>query len=203
MIVNIKTDFKEILDSIKKLQPDIRDRVMKPALRLTANNAKVALVREIAQNYNLDRTSINQGVAVKVFDQPLSTSSGVRFDAVIITSHPRQSYNLIRFLEKSISLAAHRRRKKAGDSQLRARISKRGSYKPLGKNVFIGNNGRTVFMVPKSEMSKPSSQRKIRAFSTINLPMMSRVASVADTVMSRINEQLPKNINSQLERLLK
>jgi hypothetical protein len=96
-----------------------------------------------------------------------------------------RSLNLIRFLEKKVTLAEGKRRKKAGnENQLRFQVKRVGGKKII-TGAFIGNKGRTVFI------RETNARLPIKALSTIDVPQMFNTRKIKARVEERIRRELP------------
>lgn len=196
MNININTNFKGLVDALNKLPSEIQSKVLKPALKQVADTGKVALVREITRSFNIQRTEVVPSIRAFVSETPKIINGGLGYTATILTSSNKRSLNVIRFIEKSISLAASRRRNKVGSrNQLHAKIKRNGVHKSLGNRAFIGNKGRTVFY-------REEGSRKIHPFQTLNISQMANTRDNTEKVAARINEVLENRINNQLKRVL-
>jgi hypothetical protein len=203
MQLTINTTFPELIKVLNDIPREVQQKVLRPALKQAADTGKTQLIRQILANYNIARSEVVSAVSVHVQDTPALINGGISYKAVIKTSSNRRALNAIRFIEKSVTLGTYRKRKKTGTStQLHARIRKNEGYKPLGRNVFIGNKGRTVFYVPHDQ-ENVRGRKKIKAFSTINIPMMAEGDVIQEKVIERIEEVLLNRINNQLERYLR
>lgn len=196
MKLSISSNFPGLLETLKKLPNDIQSKVLKPALKQSADAGKTALIRDITQNFNIQRFEVTNSVRSFVSESPKIINGGIGYTATILTSSNKRSLNLIRFIEKKITLAQSRKRNKAGTKNyLHAKIRKTGGYKSLGNKAFVGNKGRTVFF-------RVDGSRKIKAFQTINISQMANTIEGTQRVIERINEVLENRINNRLKFIL-
>ncbi len=184
-------------DAVKKelarIQRDMQDKVLAPALNKVGQKARTEMVRAITGEFAIKSGEIRPR---------LSLSRATRSALVVVldpyASRRRgRSLNLIRFLERSVSLAEGRRRGKAGTrNQLHFQIKRQGGKKTI-PGAFIGNKGRTVFRrVGKDRLP-------IAALSTIDVPQMFSTRRIQARVMDRIERELGVEVRRAVDRLLK
>lgn len=160
------------------------------AINKTAAKAKTEMVRAIASEYDITQREVRP--RMRVF-----RASRTRLQAVLDPWGGRKrSLNVIHFIEKKVTLAEGRRRKKAGTQDvLRFKIKKRGSPKTI-KGAFIGNKGRTIFRrVGKSRLP-------IEPVQTLGVPQMFGVRRINERVLARIRKELPIEADRAARRIL-
>ena len=143
MQLSISTNFPQIEAQLKRLQDDIGGRALVSAVNKTIDQARVQMQREIAAEFNVSSGFVRERLRVR-----RASAKGVTIEATLSggRSDRRRSMNIIHFVEKSVSLAAARRRAKAGTLRaLHVKIKRKGGTKPIA-GAFIGNKGRTVFV---------------------------------------------------------
>lgn len=189
--VNVRADFSAINQKLKSLSSDIERKVIPAALNKVGAKAKVEMSRAIADEFNLPRSEINSRLKL--------TRAGRKFTQWLVQLDPfasrrfGRSLNLIRFMEKKVTLAEGKRRKKAGtQNQLHFQIKKAGGKKII-TGAFIGNKGRTVF-VRQSDARLP-----IKALSTIDVPQMFNTR----LIRSRVEERIRKELVVEFDRAIK
>jgi len=166
MKLSIETNFKDVARQLKTLQADIASKATASALNKTVAQAKTAMGREITSEFNISAADVREKLRIK-----RATARGglVNIEAVLeaATKNGRgRGLNLIRFLERSTSLAQARKRGKAGTlNQLHVQIKRTGGRKAL-PGAFIGNKGRTVFVRVGKE------RLPIKALTTIDVAQM-------------------------------
>jgi hypothetical protein len=99
----------------------------------------------------------------------------------------RRSANIIRFLEKSVTLAQSRKRSKAGTiNRLFVQVKRKGGRKPLSDKTFIGNKGRTVFKRDGKDRLPISPVQVIDVAQMFNTRRINRV--VVDKLQAKFPE---------------
>lgn len=180
--ISIKTDFKNIQKQLNSLSLDIQKKVVPAALNKVVAKASNEMATQISREFNIKRDDVKKRLQ--------TNRAGRSLDRWFASLNPfasarrGRSLNLIRFLEKSVSLAEGRRRKKQNTlKQLRFEIL-RGKGKKIIAGAFIGNKGRTVFM------REGNSRLPIKALSTIDVPQMFNTRRIQGRVIDRINKEL-------------
>lgn len=143
MKLDIKHNFAAVEAQVRRMQEDIGKRALASAMNKSIEQARTQMTREIAAEFNVTAGFVRDRLRIR----RASARRGLRLEAELIggRSDRRRSMNIIHFVEKSTSLAAARRRAKAGTlNQLHVKVKRKGGARPL-KGAFIGNSGRTVF----------------------------------------------------------
>jgi hypothetical protein len=188
--LTIKHNFAEVQRALDGLQRDIADRARYSALNKTMQQARTAMSREIRSEYNLTLGEVNDRLRI---DLPRFARGSLSIEARLTgrgKSGRGRSMNVIRFVERVISLAQAKKRRKAGEGAggrafaLRVKIKKGGPSKVI-KGAFIGNRGRTVFEREGKE------RLPIRAVQTIDVPQMFNARKTKGAVLALIKRQFP------------
>jgi hypothetical protein len=166
MDVRIDVEMGGALAALDLLQADVLERAAVSAVNKTVAIGKTRMIRAITRRYNVsagyvrERLRIERAKYVKGSAQIAAVLSGSG------TRGEKRSANLIAFVEKTVSLAAAKKRRAAGEGgsymlggavrqkalELRFKI-KRGAPAKVIPGAFIGNKGRTVFIrVGKSRL---------------------------------------------------
>lgn len=208
MNVSIKSDLPELMQIIKKLPKIVQEKVVKPALKDAAKAGQTLMVRGIAQEYNLSRQEISQTMSVRVNESASIVNGGINYKAQLASTTRRTTLNIIRFVEKKVTLSVGRRRAKAGvQSQVFVKIKKQGKAKSLGNRTFIGNRGRTVFYrVPGQYMPRRKGHNKhserIEPVITLGITQMFNVRRIQQPVLVRIRENFASRVEHYSKRYL-
>lgn len=143
MQISIKTNFPQVQRALDELQAGVREAALVSAINKTLDQAKTAMVRGIASEFNVKAAYVRERLRVI-----RASKKGGPFTIVGTLqggSDRKRSANIIAFVERSTSLAQARKRRKGGTlNQLYVKIKRGSGAKPL-KGAFIGNEGRTVF----------------------------------------------------------
>jgi hypothetical protein len=122
------------------------------------------------------------------------------------TQRRGRSLNLIRFVERSVSLAAARKRMAAGEGgtyrigkaerrkqlELRFKIRKGGPSKVI-PGAFIGNKGRTVFIRLGDE------RLPIKALQTIDIAQMFNAKRINERVVGKMRSEFPRIFEGEVQ----
>ena len=186
MEINIRTDFKGIEKKLDSLSAELQVKVIPAALNKVAAKANTEMTRAIGSEFNLKASEIRGALKLRRAERKLEKWFATL--EPISTSRRGGSLNMIRFLEKKVSLTEARLRKKNGtQNQLQFQVLKQGGKKTI-TGAFIANNGRTVFV-------RTSKDRlPIRAVQTIGIGQMFNTKRVQSRVIERINRELPVEI---------
>jgi len=194
MQINIRTDFKEIEKKLDSLSADLQMKVIPAALNKVAAKANTEMTRAIGSEFNLKASEIRGSLKLRRAERKLEKW----FETLepVSTSRRGGSLNMIRFLEKKVSLTEARRRKKNGtQNQLQFQVLKQGGKKTI-TGAFIANNGRTVFVRTGKD------RLPIRAVQTIGIGQMFNTKRVQSRVIERINRELPVEIERAITAAL-
>jgi hypothetical protein len=198
MQISLNSDFPDLINNIRQLPEKIQKKVLVPALKDVSKLGRTQAIRSIGQEFNLDRPTISSAFSIKVSKDPSFSVNGIAYQATLTASSGRKrAFNIIRFLEKKITLAQSRKRRKSGSqSQLHVKVLKSGGFKSLGKNAFIFKNGKTVFRrIPNS--------KKIEPISTIGISQMFSTRRLKEPTVFKMKSSLLRYIQYSLDRYLK
>lgn len=184
MKLDISTNFPDVQRKLQTLRADISSRVTASALNRTVEQARTQMTREITAEYNVTAAYVRDRLAIRrasfkqgTFEMRAELTGG---------SNRGRAANLIRFVEKSVTLAQARKRAKAGDlNQLRFQIRKAGGKRVI-KGAFIGNKGRTVFI------RTTDKRLPIRALQTIDVGQMFNQRRINARVVALIKTKFPE-----------
>ena len=192
--LSIKSDFQQVNRQLSALSNAVQTRVIPAALNKTGAKAKAEMTRAITDEFNIKAAEVRGRLRVS------RATRNVRNWEVVLdpfaSSRKGRSLNLIHFLEKKVSLAEGRRRRKAGTiSQLQFQIKRVGGKKII-QDAFIGNKGRTVFV-------REGKQRlPIVAKNTIDVPQMFNTRRISARVLAKIRQELPIEIQRAISATL-
>jgi len=158
----------------------------------TAGKAKTAMKRAISSEFMVTQREVNPNLKLTKANRNHIKATLEPFNS---NSKPgARSLNLIHFLEKKVSLAEGRRRKKSEGkrSQLRFKIKRSGPAKII-RGAFVGNKGRTIFK------REGKGRLPIKGVYTVGFPKMFGTKRVLTKVMGVVRKELP----IEMERALK
>jgi len=194
--INIRNNFPEVARRLNEVGRQVGDKAMVRALNKTVDQGKTEMARKISQEFNVTRDTAKQRLAVRY----ASVRGGaLRFQALLeATRRGRgRSMNLIHFVEKSVSLAEAKRRRKSGDlAQMRFKVKRTGGNKMI-KGAFIGNKGRTLFI------RTGKARLPIKALNTIDIGQMFNARRVNDIVKAVMLKRFDANFTRELRSVLR
>lgn len=197
MQITLTSDFPELVQNLRQLPEKIQKKILVPALRDVSKIGRTQAIRNITREFNIDRATVSSTFRVKVEKDPAFQATGVAYSSTITANSGRsRAFNIIRFLEKKLTIATGRKRHKSGtQNQLHVRVLKGNPFKSLGKNAFIGNKGRTVFR-------RVPGTKKIEPISTIAVSQMLSTKRITEPVVVKMKESLMRYIGYNLDRYL-
>jgi hypothetical protein len=190
--INIATDFADVYKMLDGIARDLQPKIVARSLNAIGETVKVQARKEIGAEYNLPATEIGKLIRV----QRASFRAGGRLEVAVIAESRRggRSLNIIRFVEKKVTLAEARRRRK-GDTldSLRVQIKRKGGKKILGKPKWAAGkpfivtaNGGTFVAARTTSASYP-----IRAVQTIDVPSMFNTKRINALLLGTIRAKFP------------
>lgn len=192
------------LDAIRE---GLRGQAMQMAINKTAQKAQAEITRAIRDEYQVKADEVRNAISLR-------RASRGQLEAVIQVfgskSKRGRSMNLIHFVEKTVTLAAARKRMKAGEGgiqvlrsggqvrkalEVRFGIKKGGGLKTI-KGAFIANKGRTVFV------RTGNARLPIEPLQVIGFSQMFSSHKIRDRVMAKIREDLPVEVDRAIKAIL-
>ena len=206
--ISMRTNFPAIARQLEALPEKIGNRALVRALNVCAEAGRPAMARQVSQEFRLTVSQVRERLSVV----RAYARGTLRFEARLQASNKARgrSMNLIAFTEKSVTMAAARKRMKAGEGgthtlrngaqtrkalELRFQV-KRGGGKKVITGAFIGNKGRTVFIREGKERTP------IRALSTIDVPQMFNAQRINAPVRKVMIERFPAAFKRELRSVL-
>lgn len=191
MQLTIRHNFPEVRRRLATLREDVANLALARALNRTTEKARTDMSREIRAEFNLDAATVRD--RLRVVRASYRDGRYEMTAALESTSKRGRSLNLIRFVERTVTMAAARKRMAAGEGgtykfrggvrtkqlELRFRI-KRGGRAVVIPGAFIANEGRTVFI------REGDSRLPIRALQTIDVPQMFNTKRINAKVVQRM-----------------
>lgn len=189
IVINVRTNFPEVVAKLNQVSEQISSRVMVRALNATITQGKTEMARDISKEFR-----INVGEAKSRLDiTPASSKGGVyKFEASLQATKKGKgrSMNVIAFVT-----TLPRRSKKGKLSQVKFQIRRSGGKKSI-TGAFVGNKGRTLFI------REGKARLPIKAVSTIDIPQMFNTKRINTLVQKVMLEKFEANINRQLRVVL-
>lgn len=201
MKIDIKHNFAAVEAKVRGMQEDIGKRALASAMNKSIEQARTQMTREIAGEFNVTAGFVRERLRIR----RASARRGLRLEAELIggRSDRRRSMNIIHFVERSTTLAAARRRAKAGTlKQLFVKIKRKGAARPL-EGAFIGNKGRTVFeRVPDKQMASRAGPlnkhtQAIAPVQVIDVAQMFNTRRINRVVVAKLVAEFPRIFDSE------
>jgi len=180
MKIVVEHNIKNVMRDLDLLNKGLHDKAMVSAINKTATKAKAEMKRAVTSEFNILARDVGGKLRIK-------RANRKNLEAVLdpFAVGRRRSMNVIRFMEKKVTLAEGRRRKKSGtQNQLRFKIKKKGGLQTI-KGAFIGNKGRTVFR------RTTDARHPIEAVSTVGVPSMFNTKRINKRVRNKIRKDFP------------
>lgn len=206
MRINVDFDYSEVVRWSDGFGSKVSDMAKASALNKIADKAKTRMTREIVAQFEVTSAYVRDRLQVK-----RASAAAQRFvmEATLAAVAPgdKRAANLIRFVERSVTMAQARKRMKAGEGgtqtlrsggqvtkalQLRFKIKRSGPKKMI-EGAFIGNKGRTVFV------REGSKRLPIKALQTIDIPQMFNTKRINAVVVDMIKAELPALLERELQ----
>lgn len=209
MRINVDFDYSQVVRWSDGFGSKVADMAKASALNKIVDKAKTRMTREIAAEFEVQSSYVRERLQVR-----RASAAAQRFvmEVTLAAVAPgnRRAANLIRFTEKSVTLAQARKRTAAGEGgtqtlrsggqvqkalQLRFKIKRSGPKKVI-EGAFIGNKGRTVFI------REGSKRLPIKALQTIDIPQMFNTRRINKVVVDMIKAELPALLERELQYYL-
>lgn len=189
--LSVRADFAGVQRKLDALQKDVRDQALVRAVNRTTEQARTDMSREIRAEFVMSAQQVREQLRVV----RAGFKAGRAFiEASLIGGRAKgRSLNLIRFVERSTTLAESRRRLKQGtQASLFVKIKRQGGKKSLGPKAFIGNQGRTVF-------ERVGDKRlPIKAKTTIDVAQMFNTKRINAAVLRKLRAKFPAIVDREI-----
>ncbi len=203
MRLEIATNFPEVQRRLDGLREQVGQQALARAMNRTVDAAKTQVRREIVREFNVTSEEVNKTLRIV----RASFSRGAfQLTAMLESRWERgRSLNLIRFVERSVSITQARKRMKAGEGgtytlrgaqrsktlELRFKVRRSGPQKVI-PGAFIGNKGRTVFI------REGKGRLPIKAVQTIAIPQMFNTKRINERVLGKIASDFPRIFEAEV-----
>lgn len=205
-LVRIKVDFdmSKVVGWVNAMTSQKLDQAKASALNKVVAQAKTEMGREITKQFNVTSAYVRERLVVR-----RASAAAQRFvmEATLTVAGNKRAANLIRFAERSTTLAQARKRMAGGEGgkhtlrgggqitkalELRFKI-KRSGDKKIVKGAFIGNKGRTVFV------REGTGRLPIKALQTVDVPQMFNQRQINAKVVAFMKAKLPQALEHELK----
>lgn len=186
--ISVQGTVQPIRDRLNALKSGLGDNAVVSALNKTVAQAQTQMSSRIRQEFNISAADVREKLGTVRARRVGST----RFVSAL-TGNPfgkaRRSLNVIRFLERKVTLAEGRRRRKGGTlTQLRFRIKKQGGKEIIaGAFIATGKGGNVLVFRRVGKERYP-----IEAISTIGVPQMFTTQRINRPVREWIVANFPR-----------
>ena len=182
---------------MNRLQGRELDRAIIMALNKTGAKAQTQADRAIRDRFAISRDQVRRSfVFVRARQGSMRNAEAVLRIFGSPTKRGR-SMNMVRFLERQVSLAEGRRRAKQGTrNALHFKILRRGGLKTIG-GAFLGNKGRTVFR--RTGMTR----LPIEPVQVIGVSQMFNTRSVRERVITTLEREYLTEMRRAIDQVLR
>lgn len=169
MQIDIRTNFTQVADSLRRVQDDLAAQVLARTLNVVVAQAQTAMSREIRQEFNLSASYVRDRLRVR---KAFARAGQFALSAELIGGDgKRRAANVIRFSR--------------GQGQRGVKVAiRKGRAKEIA-GAFIGNKGRTVFR------RTGASRLPIEPVRTIDVAQMFNTQRINRRVLAVIEQRFP------------
>lgn len=215
---SLRNNFPAIARRMEQLPDEIANKAMVRALNQTVEQGRTQMARTIAEEF---RVTVGDAKRRLIIERA-SFRGDLRLRASLQANRPgglhgndERGMNLINFAEKSITLAAARKRVKAGEGgsyslrngakvqkalQVQFQIKRSGGKKVI-PGAFIATNKRTggtaIFI------RAGTSRYPIKTLTTIDIPQMFNTRRINQVVRQVMLDKFSSNFDRELRAILK
>lgn len=195
MQISIKMEGLESLKRALTMTEKEIDKATVMGINKTATKAKTEMKRAISSEYMVTQREIAPRLSIR---KAKRGSIQAWLEPFASPSKPgARSMNLIHFLEKKVTLAEGRRRKKSGtQNQLRFKIKRVGGLKTI-KGAFVGNKGRTIFK------RSGKGRLPIEGVQTIGVRAMFSTKKINNRVIAKIRKDGPIEVSRAMDQVIR
>ena len=198
MQIDVRTNFGPAKRRLSTLREDIRQRAVARALNRVAEQGRTRMAREIASEFNIAVGEVRPELDIRRA-RPGAGSAYlvVEVNALRSKRNRGRGLNLIRFLERRVSLAEARRRAKTGTlNQLVFKIKRTGGPKRI-PGAFIATNPRTGGTAVFKREGRP--RLPIKPVTTIDVRQMFNTKRINERVVKHMLDQFPRVLEREVE----
>ncbi len=188
------TGLKAVKQALTMTEREI-DRASVMAINKTASKGKTEMKRAIASEFMVTQREVAPHLRIRKARKGHVQAVLDPFDS---PSRPGgRSMNLIHFMEKRVTMAQYRKRRKAEvRPQLRFKVKRHGGAKVI-KGAFVANKGRTVFQRVGKE------RLPIDPVQTIGVPGMFNTRRISKRVLARIRTELSIEMDRAVAQVIR
>lgn len=205
--MKLQVDVRELVDLQAKLAAlpgQLKDRAVAAALNRTAEKGKTEIDRAVRDEYVVSADRVRSSLQLR---QASAARGNFTAEIQIFGSPSKKgrSANVIAFMEKKVSFAEAKRRRKKNELFVQSKgrllpilrfVFKRGSGGKVIEGAFVGNKGRTIFRrVGKARLP-------IEPVRVIDVGQMFRSKKISKRVIDRIERDLPVEMDRAVKSVL-
>lgn len=198
MKFDVRTNFEPVQRRLKALRSDIRQQAVARALNRTAEQGRTRMAREVSREFNIRQGEVRSELDIRRARPGAGTAYlVVELNALKSRRNRGRGMNVIRFVERQVSLAEARRRSKAGTlNQVVFKIRRTGGSKRI-PGAFIATNPKTggtaVFM------REGRARLPIKPITTIDVQQMFNTKRINKRVVDHMLDVFPKILEREVD----
>lgn len=189
--IDVRDNIAQIKRDLDRMRTDIAERAMASAINRTADQGRTRMIREISREFAISAGEVRGTLRLSRARPGFGTGKLIA-ELAPLTKKRGRGFNLIRFVERKVSLAEGRRRAKAGTLRQIGFQIKRGSGTKRITGAFIGNKGRTVFV------REGKARLPIKAVTTIDVAQMFNTKRINGDVVAFIQQKFPEILTREV-----
>lgn len=204
MQLDIRGDFGPAKRYLDGLAENLRNKALARALNEVGRQTKTKARQEIVAEFNLKASDVSSMLFVE--------KAKPRFDRLAVSIQARskrgRSLNVIRFVERSVTLAQAKKRRKAGtQDRIFVKIKRDGGTKMLSKPKwaasmpFILTNKKSggTFVAARTDGGRYS----IQGVQTVDVPSMFNTKRINSRLLANIRLIFPTILKREIDAVLR
>lgn len=203
--IDIRADFGPILKQLEGLKRDLQDKVIARTLNTIGGSTRLQARKEISREFNLPSAEVGNMIRVQ-----RATVKGRNLEVAVVAESKRgRSLNLVRFVERRVTLAEAKRRRKGGTlDRLRVKVKKTGPVKMLGRpkwaasDPFIITANGGTFVAARRKTPGPRGGL-IGGVQTIDVPSMFNTKRLNALLLQQIRAKFPGEFDRQFAAVMR
>jgi hypothetical protein len=196
MKLNIRADFAATQRYLARVPEALRDKAAARAMNRAIETGRTRMTRAIGAEFRVPAATVRERLSLR---RASAARGALRLEAVL-SAKGKRSFNVLRFLERSVTLAAAKRRRKAGTlNRLFVQIKRGAGRKPLPEGAFVqtARGGTAVFRrVGKNRLP-------VAPINTIAVPQMFNTRRINNVVARAIREVFARRFPHEAAQVLR
>jgi hypothetical protein len=196
MKLNIRPDFARAQRYLLAVPQALREKAAARAMNRAIETGRTRMTRAIAAEFQIPSATVRERLTLR---RASGARTSLKLEATLAAKGKR-SFNVLRFLERSVTLATARRRRKAGTlDRLFVQIKRGGGKKALPPGAFVqtARGGTAVFR------RVGPGRGRIQAVNTIAVPQMFNTGRVKSLVVRAIREVFARRFQHEAAQVLR